>query len=151
MMHGIETSWFAVYLRGHTQSVSLSDRHRHRVLSRPLPITMGVFQGSALGPLLFTVFSNNLSLYAADAVVFQYADGTQVLVSGPANDFSALIPRMEASLASLNDWFSAHALKVNASKTQLMVFGSRQNLRKLPDKWLAEKFCPAPENIKLCH
>ena len=40
---------------------------------------------------------------------------------------------MEDSLASLNDWFSANALKVNASKAQLIVFGRRQNLRKLPD------------------
>ena len=40
---------------------------------------------------------------------------------------------MEASLSSLNVWFSSHALKVNATKTQLMVFGSRQNLRNLPD------------------
>ena len=133
MMHGIETSWFAAYLQGHTQSVSLSDGSGRRVLSRPLPNTMGVFQGSALGPLLFTVFSNDLSLHAGDSVTFQYADDTQVLVSGPAGDLGSLISRMEASLASLNDWFGAHALKVNAGKTQLMVFGSRQNLQKLPD------------------
>ena len=79
------------------------------MLSRPLPNDMGVFQGSALGPLLFTVFSNNLSLYAGEAEVFQYADDTQVLVSGPASDLGFLISRMEASLASLNDWFSTHA------------------------------------------
>ena len=64
---------------------------------------------------------------------FQYADDTQVLVSGSARDLEVLISRMEDSLASLNDWFSANALKVNASKTQLIVFGSCQNLRKLPD------------------
>ena len=93
---------------------------------------MGVFQGSALGPLLFTVFSNDLSLYADDAVAFQYADDTQILVSGPRNDLTGLTSRMEVSLASLNVWFNAHALKVNASKTQLMVFGTRQNLRNLP-------------------
>ena len=133
MLHGIEISWFAAYLNGHTQSVSLKDGSGRRVLSRPLSNTMGVFQGSALGPLLFTIFSNNLSLYAGDADVFQYADDTQVLVSGPARHLEALISRMEDSLASLNDWFCANALKVNASKTQLIVFGSRQNLRKLPD------------------
>ena len=65
--------------------------------------------------------------------MFQYADDTQVLVSGPARDIELLISRMEDSVASLNNWFSANALKVNASKTPLIVFGSRQNLRKLPD------------------
>ena len=133
MLHGIETSWFAAYLRGHTQSVSLNDGSGRRVLSQALPNNMGVFQGSALGPLLFTIFSNNLSLYAGDAIVFQYADDTQVMLSGPAGDLRVLISRMEDSLASLNDWFSANALKVNTSKTQLIVFGSRQKLRKLPD------------------
>ena len=125
-MHGIETSWFADDLQGHTQSVSLYDGSRRKVLSRPLPNTMGVFQGSALGPLLFT-------LYSGDAVAFQYADDTQVLVSGPRNDIGGLIARMEASLASPNAWFCAHGLKVNAAKTQLMVFGSRQNLSTLPN------------------
>ena len=85
---------------------------------------MGVFQGSALGPLLFTVFSNDLSLHAGDAAVFQYADDTQILVSGPQNDLARLISRMEASLTSLDSWFCANALKVNTTKTQLMVFGS---------------------------
>ena len=130
-VHGIETSWFSAYLQGHTQSVSLTDGSNRKVLSRPLPINMGVFQGSALGPLLFTVFCNNISLYAGDATVFQYADDTQVLVSGPVNDLGSLISRMETSLASLSDWFCTHALKVNAGKTQLIVFGSRPNLKKI--------------------
>ena len=132
-LYGIETSWFAAYLQGHTQSVSLYDGSSRKVLSGPLPNNMGVFQVSALGPLLFTIFANDLSLYTGDAVAFQYADDTQILVSGPRNDLRGLTSRMEASLSSLNIWFSSHALKVNATKTQLMVFGSRQNLRNLPD------------------
>ena len=132
-MHGIETSWFAAYLQGHTQSVSLYEGPGRKVISRPLSNNMGVFQGSALGPLLFTVFSNDLALYAGDAVAYQYADDTQILVSGPRNNLGELTLRMETSLASLNSWFTAHALKVNTAKTQLMVFGSRQNLRNLPD------------------
>ena len=92
---------------------------------------MGVFQGSALGPLLFSVFANDLSLYAADARVLQFADDTQVLVSGKKNELPALISSMENALASLDTWFSANALKVNANKTQLIVFGNRQNLRNL--------------------
>ena len=86
IMHVIEIAWFAAYLHGYTQSVSLNDGFGRGVLSRPLSNTMSVLQGSALGPLLFTIFSNNLSLYVADAGVFQYADATKVLVSGPARD-----------------------------------------------------------------
>ena len=67
-----------------------------------------------------------------DACVFQYADDTQLLVSGPKNNVRGLISRMEASLETLNKWFHSNALKVNASKTQLMIFGSRQNLKHLP-------------------
>ena len=81
-LHGIDTRWFSEYLVGHTQSVSLRDSTGHVRVSPSLPNTMGVFQGSALGPLLFTVFANDLSLFAADACVVQYADDTQVIVSG---------------------------------------------------------------------
>ena len=133
-LYGIETSWFAAYLQGHTQSVSLYDGSSRKVLSRPLASNMGVFQGSVLGPLLFTISANDLSLYyTGDAVAFQYSNDTHMLVSGPRNDLRGLTSRMETSLSSLNVWFSSHALKVNATKTQLMAFGSRQNLRNLPD------------------
>ena len=119
-MQGIETSWFAAYLHGHSQSVSFNDGSGHRVLSRPLPNSMGVFQGSALGPLLFTIFPNNLLLYAGNPAVLQYADDTQVLDSGPAGDFGGLISGMEVSLALFSDWFCANSLKANASKIRLL-------------------------------
>ena len=128
--HGVDAEWFRSYLTDHTQSVSITDPVSGRnCLSQPLPNAMGVFQGSALGPLLYTVFANDLSLYAPDAHVVQYADDTQVLVSGSKGDMTALVSRMESCLASLDLWFRCNSLKVNASKTQLMVFGSRQNLR----------------------
>ena len=38
---------------------------------------------------------------------------------------------MEKALASLDTWFQANGLKVNAAKTQLMLLGSPQNLRSL--------------------
>ena len=138
-LYGIETSWFATYLQGHTRSVSLNDGSGCRVLSRPLANNMGVFQGSVLGPLLFTIFSNDLSLHSEGALIFQYADDTQVLVSGPKDDPRDLTSRMETSLATLYNWFQSHHLKVNAAKTHLLVLGSRQNLRSVSN--LEVTFC----------
>ena len=40
---------------------------------------------------------------------------------------------MERALSSLDIWFRANGLKVNAGKAQLMLFGSAQNLRNAPD------------------
>ena len=37
---------------------------------------------------------------------------------------------METALAAFDSWFRANSLKVNASKTQLVVFGSHQKLQK---------------------
>ena len=100
-----------------------------------------MFQGSALGPLLFTVFANDMALFSSGASVVQYADDTQVLITGKKSDLPALISRMELSLASLAEWFRANALKVNASKTQLIAFGNHQNLRNLPN--FKVTFCDA--------
>ena len=132
-LHGVDTRWFREYLIGHTQSVSLRDPAGATHVSAPLPNTIGVYQGSALGPLLFTVFANDLSLYAAGARVVQYADDTQVIVTGKKNDIPSLVKKMESSLASLDQWFYGNALKVNSGKTQLITIGSRQTLRSLPD------------------
>ena len=66
-------------------------------------------------------------------------------MSGSKEDTVALMQRMESSLASLDVWFRANSLKVNASKTQLMVFDSRQNLRTVPAlevRFRGETVCP---------
>ena len=132
-LYGIDTTWFSAYLRNHTQSVSFTDALGNHKISDPLPNNIGVFQGSALGPLLYCVFANDISLFAEDAVVVQYADDTQILVSGKKADFKNVIHRMERALSSLDIWFRANGLKVNAGKTQLMLLGSAQNLRNAPD------------------
>ena len=131
-LYNIDTAWFSSYLFGHTQSVSISSPSGDRVISNPLPNTMGVFQGSALGPLLFTIFSNDLSLHAPDANVTQYADDTQILISDVKRNLPSLIQRMETTLSTLSSWFHAHGLKLNVSKTELLLLGTRQNTRSLP-------------------
>ena len=130
-LYGIDPAWFSSYLSGHSQSVSISSSSGDRAVSKPLPNTMGVFQGSSLGPLLFTIFANDLSLPAPDAHVTQYADDTQVLISDVKHNLPHLIQRMESTLTSLAAWFHAHGLKLNTSKTEILLLGTRQNTRNI--------------------
>ena len=115
-LYGIDTTWFSAYLRNHTQSVSFTDARGYRKTSDPLPNNIGVFLGSALGPLLYCVFANDISLFVEDAIVVQYADDTQTLVSGKKADFKNIIHRMEP-LSPLDILFRTNELKVNAGKT----------------------------------
>ena len=61
----------------------------------------------------------------------QYADDTQILLSGKKDSLPQLIATMEHLLESFDAWFHSHGLKVNTGKTELIVFGSRQNCRGL--------------------
>ena len=62
----------------------------------------------------------------------QYADDTQVLVSGRPGDTGALISSMERNLTQLAHWFGKNGMKINAQQTQLIALGTRQNLRQVP-------------------
>ena len=127
--YGVDTSWFASYLSGHTQTVSFTDKSRKKHFSKSLPNNIGVFLLSRTSSLLS--FRHDLSLFAETSGITQYADDTQVFVSGKKSALPALISQMETNLAALDSWFRANSLKVNANKTQLIVFGSRQNLQSI--------------------
>ena len=129
--YSIDPTWFHSYLTGHTQSVCTADGRGNLHLSRSLPNSIGVFQGSSLGPLLFQLFANDMSLHAPLAHVVQYADDTQLLVSGKKESLPQLIATMEQTLSSLDTWFHSNGLKVNTGKTEFIVCGSRQNCRGL--------------------
>ena len=78
-------------------------------------------------------FSNDLALCAEEGVtIVQYADDCQILVTGKKRDLPLLISRMEKALNSLLQWFCRNKIKLNASKTQMMVLGTPQMLRTLP-------------------
>ena len=101
---------------------------------------MGIFQGGSLSCILYLLFSNDLSMHVPDGVsIVQFADDTQLLVSGPKAELSRLIALMETALSTLYQWFCNNSMKVNAAKTQMMVLGTPGMLRNLPTVTLS--FC----------
>ena len=56
-LYGVDTRWFQSYLAGHYQQVQVQELSGRCVTSDALLSPIGTYQGSALGPLLFFLFT----------------------------------------------------------------------------------------------
>ena len=98
-MYGVDTEWFADYLSGHTQQIQIVGGSGVPMRSTVRPNSTGVYQGGSLSCVLYTVFINDLSLFVPDGIrVVQFADDTQLLVSGKKSDLPLSIALLEEAL-----------------------------------------------------
>ena len=109
---GTALRWFASYLEGREQSVMVDN-----VLSSPSALQLGVPQGSVLGPILFTLYSQPLSdLICRHECDYQkYADDTQ-LSKGSPDQCQSLLCEIQTCIESLVGWMYSNKLKLNAEK-----------------------------------
>ena len=130
-LYNVDTAWFESYLANHTQQVQYRSTNGQLIRSKSLPITMGVFQGTALGPIMFSIFCNDLSLHTPGATILQYADDVQIAVKGRKDQLAEIIFTMEKQIAALADWFGSNGMKINQAKTQLIVHGTKAMLKNI--------------------
>ena len=106
-------------------------------MSESLPIKIGCFQGTCLGPLLYNIASNDLSCYIPREIngfrimTVRYADDTQMLISGPRGRLAEMELCLEQVLDTLCTWFLQNGMKVNASKTEMLMCGDRRQLKQI--------------------
>ena len=132
-LYGIDPFWISDYLRGHTQQVRLVNRDGNETRSPVRNNSVGVYQGGSMSCILWSIFANDLHLHIPDSVrIVQFADDTQIWTTGKKQDLPPLIDRIESALHRMFDWFCDHGMKVNAAKTEFMIFGTRQMLRNVP-------------------
>jgi hypothetical protein len=114
-------SWIQSYLSNITQRVSFNGS-----VSNVKHVKCGVPQGSSLGPLLFSIFTNDLPLALNKACVSMSADDSTIYASETtANEVTAAINK---ELQSVLEWVASNKLVLNISKTKSIVFGTNNSL-----------------------
>ncbi len=124
----IGSFWFRHYLLDRSQAVKINN-----TVSTTAPIRFGVPKGSILGPILFTVFPNDLTETINDCMVVQYADDTQFVHSGTVDDLPHLIATAEVTVSRAKSHFNNNGLLLNSNKTQCIFIGTRPAIRRIPD------------------
>ena len=108
-IRGGTLKWFESYLENRRQPV-----HLNGVMSSWEELKCGVPQGSILGPLLFTIYINDLPLVCKKLDVILFADDTNLTAVGmQANE-------VQQELKNISKWLSSNKLVLNLDKTVQM-------------------------------
>ena len=117
---GVVFNWFEDFLKGRKQAVCIDG-----VKSDFKENMYGVPQGSVVGPFLFNVYVRSLMKLMEDEgfTAHGYADDHQFLFTFQV-DFQASVIRWKIpeSLDIIGKWMKGFFLKLNPSKTQVIVF-----------------------------
>ena len=87
--------------------------------------TIGVPQGSVLGPLLFNIYLNDLFMFVNDAEICNYADDTTIYACD--NNIEGIIETLESDALKIAEWFPNNCMKLNEGKCHLMISGDKSN------------------------
>lgn len=104
------------YLTGRTQAVLFNG-----LISEEVFITSGVPQGSVVGPLLFSMYINDLPSVLRNCLVHMFADDVQLYCFDPSVSVEALIQRINEDVCRIVDWCNRNSLFINPVKSQAML------------------------------
>ena len=115
-IRGTAKTLFTSFLTKRNQYVSINN-----VSSTTKPINCEVPQGSVLGPLLFTLFINDICK-STSCNPRLFVDDTCLILQD--KHLSALITKINNELNAINEWIVANKLTLNLSKSNIIIVNS---------------------------
>lgn len=106
--------WFCSYLQSRYQVVKI-----HNAASAQLPTTCQVPQGSILGPLLFSIYTNDLPSILHHSSPQCYVDNTKVILNFNLQDHLNAITKLNEDLCRISNWTFRNQLLINLSNNYL--------------------------------
>ena len=101
---------------------------------QPTVLKYGVPQGSALGPVLFTIYITTLGhvIRHYNTVYHQFAEDTQLHTSSCPEHFAKLLLDIQSCAESVRDWMACNRLGMNDDEIEIMPVGTKPNLESVP-------------------
>jgi len=88
-------------------------------------MTYGVPQGSILGPLLFSIYTNELPSIPHQSSSQCYVDDTKLILKFNLQDQANALAKLNEDLCRITNWTFGNQLLVSPNKTMLIIFGTR--------------------------
>ena len=123
-------AWLKSYFTDRYQCVTVEGN-----TSKQFPLKWGVPQGSCFGPVAYLAYTSAIAdeLDQHNVSIMTFADDTQLYLSFKASpkviQFNTKI--LEESIAIVRNFMITHQLKINDSKTEFLVIGTKQLLKKV--------------------
>ncbi|XP_074040888.1 rho GDP-dissociation inhibitor isoform X1 [Leptinotarsa decemlineata] len=144
-IRGVGYELIRSYLANRSQVVNIMNAENHYISSR-IMIRQGVPQGSILGPILFLLYVNDLPKALNLGNAYQFADDTSVIITG--TNALELSTKASAMSNSIVKWSEANILKLNITKTGLVIFNKSINCEESLYVKLQNRSIPISDHTK---
>ena len=115
----VALDWFKNYFDGRINYTDIDGE-----LSDPVLTNLGVIQGSILGPVLSSIYLNDMPSICEKSKLLLFADDSSLMLSH--SNLSSLIEYANVEFQKLCVWMRANRLKLHPKKTKFMIFCNKK-------------------------
>lgn len=102
--------------------------NNHR--SREISIPAGLAQGTCISPILYSLFVADIPTQSENTQIALYADDTAIYTS--AKHSNTIVRKLNEALSTLQQFFHKWKIKINANKTQAIIFPFNRSRHRVP-------------------